>query len=177
MGDRFQVIVDLEAGEAEAARLREKAVAWLVGEGIVVADEDGYAAGPAWQRAVDDDWDYEPWGGLTTHVRRGAFHSGADIPEHAVCPECAARRHLDADGWAWLSTATKTWSDTGTATLTCPSCTRAVPLPRWEWDDSPFAFGHLGLKFWEWPDLSDDFRARISTVLEGHRTAYLWGKF
>ncbi|MFM9607952.1 hypothetical protein ACSCBZ_44010 [Streptomyces niveiscabiei] len=176
MGDRFQVIVDLDAGEAEAARLKERVIAWLVGEGIVVADARGYAAGPGWARAVDDDWDHEPSGGLAVHVGRGAFHSGADAPEHAVCPSCAARRALDADGWAWVSTAIETWSEAGTATLTCPSCTRTAPLPDWRWDNAPFAFGHLGLKFWDWPDLSDAFRARMADVLEGHRTAYLWGK-
>ncbi|MFM9446133.1 hypothetical protein [Streptomyces acidiscabies] len=176
MGDRFQVIVDLEAGEAEAARLKERVVGWLVGEGIVMADGSGYAAGPGWARAVDDDWDHEPSGGLAVHVGRGGFHSGADMPEAAVCPRCAAATTLDDDAWSRFSDATQTWHDTGVATVECPACAAPVPVPEWGWAGPPLAFGHLGLEFWNWPDFSDAFRARTTDVLEGHRTAYLWGR-
>ncbi|MGX5189036.1 hypothetical protein ACWKT5_41645 [Streptomyces avermitilis] len=44
-------------------------------------------------------------------------------------------------------------------------------------DDDCFAFGHLGFEFWNWPEFTPGFRADIARLLDGHRTAYVWGKF
>ncbi|MFJ8107394.1 hypothetical protein [Streptomyces sp. NPDC096132] len=181
MGDHFQVIVDLDVSEDEAPRLAKRLVERLVADGVVLADRTGptlgaHPPGPTWHHAVADDWDREPSDGLAVHTGRGAFHSGTDAPEHAVCPRCGAPGRLDTEGWARVSTAIGTWSETGTADLTCPTCAATTPLPDWTWDNAPFAFGHLGLKFWNWPDLGEDFQARLTDLLDGHRTAYLWGK-
>ncbi len=35
----------------------------------------------------------------------------------------------------------------------------------------PFAFGELGLTFWNWAPLSDEFRADVRRIL-GHRVVY-----
>ncbi|MET8980669.1 hypothetical protein ABZX85_34190 [Streptomyces sp. NPDC004539] len=176
MGDWYQVIVDLEAGETEAARLGERAVAWLLEEGVVVADGDAYLPGPHWRRAVDDGWDREPYDELAVRVGRNVFISGADMPSTAVCPRCARTTALDDALWDRFGDALTAWYDTGEAVVECPACAVPVPLPGWGWGEAPLACGYLGLRFRNWPDLSDDFRARISTLLEGHRTAYLWGK-
>ncbi|MGW0575859.1 hypothetical protein ACWD25_07775 [Streptomyces sp. NPDC002920] len=182
MGDCFQVIVDLDVSEADAPRLAGRLIERLVAGGVVLAERNdsmalgGHPAGPDWHRAVADDWDWQPSDGLAVHTGRGVFHSGADVPEHAVCPRCGARTPLDAEGWARVSAAISAWSETGTADLPCPACAAPAPLPDWAWDDAPFAFGHLGLRFWNWPDLTEEFRAHLADLLDGHRTAYLWGK-
>ncbi|MFI0038470.1 hypothetical protein ACH4NS_23675 [Streptomyces mutabilis] len=195
MGDRFQVIVDLDAGEADARRLAGRVLERLVAEGVVLAERTrcvpgqplGHPPGPHWERAVTDDWDLAPSDGLAVHTRRTGFTSGADMPGAAHCPHCAAPTPLDdpddpddpdgATAWQRFSTAMQTWHDTGAATVDCPACATAVPVQDWTWDEAPVALGHLGFEFWNWPDLTDGFRARLTALLDGHRTAYVWGRF
>ncbi|MFD5476620.1 hypothetical protein [Streptomyces hawaiiensis] len=202
MGDHFQTIVDLDATHADAEPLARRVVDWLVTEGIVLAERTecvlgqpvGNPPGPNWQRAVSDA-DDEPWDGLAVHTGRTVFDSGQDAPEAVTCPRCEATITLDAepyDGhpsqpveqpttpgteapWARFTTALSTWQDTGSATVDCPACSRSVPLPDWTWTDGRLALGHLGFEFWNWPELTDDIRTRISGLLGGHRTAYVWG--
>ncbi|MFJ8190970.1 hypothetical protein ACIQ8D_14540 [Streptomyces sp. NPDC096094] len=189
MGDGFQVIVDLDADETDAEGLARRVLEWLVAEGIVFAERTrcvpgqplGHPPGPHWERAVTDDWDFAPQDGLAVHTRRTGFTSGADMPGAARCPLCHAPTPLDDtdDGAAWqrFSTAMRTWYDTGAASVDCPACATAVPVPDWTWDEAPLAFGRLGFEFWNWPELTDDFRARVSALLDGHRTTYLWGGY
>jgi hypothetical protein len=184
MGDRFQAFVDLDAGSADAPRLAERVVARLAAEGIVLAERTrcvpgqpaGHPPGPNWQRAVTDDWDWEPSDGLTVHTRRTGFHSGADLPGAAVCPRCTAATPLDDTAWPRFDDAMRTWHDTGTAAVDCPACAAPVPLPDWTWDEAPLAFGHLGFEFWNWPDFTPGFHALLADLLDGHRIVYLWGK-
>ena len=44
----------------------------------------------------------------------------------------------------------------------------------WAWSP-PWGFGHLGIKFWNWPLLTGEFRAEVADLL-GHRTVYPRGK-
>ncbi|MFE9773996.1 hypothetical protein ACFYOV_20450 [Streptomyces sp. NPDC005931] len=184
MGDRFQVIVDLDADEADAGRLAQRVVEGLVAEGVVLAERTrcvpggppGHPPGPHWERAVSDDWDVEPSDGLAVHTRRTGFTSGADLPGAAVCPRCAASTPLGDAAWQRVGTAMRKWSDTGAAAVDCPACAAAVALPDWTWDEAPLAFGCPGFEFWNWPELTGAFRARLTGLLDGHRTVYLWGK-
>ncbi|MFC8668515.1 hypothetical protein [Streptomyces sp. NPDC057199] len=88
--------------------------------------------------------------------------SGEDEPENGVWPNFAA--------------AMGTWHETGAATVDCPACARPVALTDWIWEDDYYAFGHLGLEFWNWPELRPDFIQEISRLLGGHRTGHVWGK-
>ncbi|GAB2881021.1 hypothetical protein GCM10027074_56630 [Streptomyces deserti] len=205
MGDYFQTIVDLDASEDEAARLAQRVVDWLVAEGIVLAEREdcvlgqplGHPPGPNWARAAaQDDADREPTEGLAVHTGRTVFDGGQDAPEAVTCPRCATTTAFDAepydfmpddegeeppgatgDGlWPHFVTAITAWQETGTATVDCPACAEPVPLPEWTWADDCFAVGHLGFEFWNWPELTPEFRARTAELLDGHRTAYVWGK-
>ncbi|CAL9494765.1 hypothetical protein [Streptomyces griseomycini] len=184
MGDRLQAIVDLDATGAQARRLADRVVEWLAAEGIVLAERTpcvpgrplGHPPGPHWHRAVTDDWDWPPSDGLAVHTVRTGFTSGADMPGAALCPRCGAATALDDAAWRRFGDAMRTWHDEGTASAGCPACGTAVPLPDWTWDEAPLAFGSLGLEFWNWPELTPEFRARTAEVLDGHRTAYVWGK-
>ncbi|WP_435283283.1 hypothetical protein [Streptomyces koelreuteriae] len=184
MGDRFQTIVDLDATATDAEPLARRVLDWLTAEGVVLAERTdcvlgqplGQPPGPHWERAVTDDWDFEPWDGLAVHTSRTGFTSGADMPGAAVCPHCATATPLDDETRPRFFTAMQTWHDTGTASVDCPACTTPVAVPDWSWDETPLAFGHLGFEFWNWPDLTEDFRTRLAGQLDGHRTAYVWGK-
>ncbi|MFF9487008.1 hypothetical protein [Streptomyces sp. NPDC014676] len=192
MGDHFQTIVDLDAGADEAPGLADRVVAWLVDEGIVLAERTdcvlgqplGHPPGPNWHRAVaEDDADEEPWDGLAVEVGRTVFDGGQGEPEAVTCPRCAVTTPLLTDGWdpiddAWapFGDAMTTWQETGEAQVTCPACARPVPLPEWDWADDWFAFAHLGFEFWNWPEFTPEFLTRFSQALGGHRVRRVWGK-
>ncbi len=183
VGDFSQTLVDLDAGGADAARLAGRVVDWLVAEGVVLAERtdcvlgqpSGHPPGPHWDRAVGDDWDFEPSDGLAVHTVRTGFTSGADMPGAAICPRCGVATPLGTGTWARFGAAMRTWYDTGAATVDCPACVAAVAVPDWGWDEAPLGFGCLGFEFWNWPPLTDAFRARLAVLLDGHRTVYIWG--
>ncbi|MGI5376243.1 hypothetical protein ACQEV2_18690 [Streptomyces sp. CA-251387] len=192
MGDHFQTIVDRAASPQQAPQLAERVVEWLVAEGIVLAERTdcvfgqplGHPPGPNWQRAVaPDDADWDPWDGLAVYTGRTVFHGGQGEPEAVTCPRCGVTTRLITDEWeliddAWapFGKAIDAWHKTGEAQVDCPACADAVPLPDWTWTDDYFAFAHLGFEFWNWPPFTEEFRTRISELLDGHRTAYVWGK-
>lgn len=192
MGDHFQTIVDLQATPRQAAQLAERVVEWLVAEGIVLAERTdcvlgqplGHPPGPNWQRAAaPEDAGWDPWDGLAVYTGRTVFHGGQGEPEAVSCPRCGVTTRLTTDEWdliedvwALFGKAIDTWHKTGTAQVECPACADSVPLPDWTWADDWFAFAHLGFEFWNWPRFTEEFRTRISELLDGHRTAYVWGK-
>lgn len=192
MGDHFQTIVDRDAGADEAAGLARSVIDWLVAEGIVLAERTdcvlsqplGHPPGPNWSHAVaEEDARWEPSDGLAVHLGRTVFHGGQGCFEAAICPRCSTTTRLADDDWkvideAWtpFSEAIGTWYDTGVAHVPCPACSREVPLPDWNWSDDYFAFAHLGLDFWNWPEVTPEFRTRVCALLDGHRTAYVRGK-
>lgn len=193
MGDHFQTIVDLDAGPQDAPALAQRVVDWLVTEGIVLAERTdcvlgqplGHPPGPNWHRAVaEDDADWKPSDGLAVHTGRTAFHGGQGGAEAARCPRCATTVRLYTEDWdlideAWapFDRAIDVWLATGAADVGCPACAAVVPLPDWSWTDDFYAFAHLGFEFWNWPEFTEEFRARVSELLGGHRTVHVWGKF
>ncbi|MGW1781548.1 hypothetical protein ACWCQQ_20730 [Streptomyces sp. NPDC002143] len=181
MGDTFQTIVDRDATPKDAPRLARAVVDWLVAEGIVLAeakpgwalgDHPAHPPGPHWEKAVAD----ARWGapeGVAVYTERHIFYS--TFNDHAgagSCPRCGAA----AGDSSLFSTAIDQWYETGEADVDCPACAETVPLPAWNWGDDHLAFVHLGFEFWNWPWLSEEFRARTAGFLPGHRTAFLPGK-
>jgi hypothetical protein len=193
MGDHFQTIVDLDATAADAPRLAQRVLDRLVTEGIVLAERTdcvlgqplGHPPGPRWDKAVDPlDADGKPYDGLAVHTGRTVFHGGQGEAEWARCPRCTATARLCTEEWerieaAWrpFDQAMDLWYATGAADVDCPACAARIPLPDWTWGSDYWAFGYLGLEFWNWPEFTGEFRALVAEALGGHRTAYVWGKF
>ncbi|GKQ36585.1 hypothetical protein [Streptomyces sp. A012304] len=181
MGSTFQTIADRDATPEDAPRLARAVVDWLVAEGIVLAEaEPGWALGPHpvhppgphWQKAVEDP----RWGhpeGVAVYTGHHVFFSNWNEPGPVAvtCPHCGA-----GGDEPLLSTAAERWHVTGEADADCPVCARTVPLTAWNWTNDHLAFVHLGFEFWNWPSLSEEFKARVAELLTGHRTAFLPGK-
>lgn len=177
MGDWFETIADVEATGAEADRLGAEILAWLVATGIVLDEPSdcvlggiGYPPGPNYTRAVT-----APWPGLLTPgvngveiiTGRTVFHSmGVDT---VTCPRCG--QVVDHDD---LSATVDTWFDGGGGDHRCPHCGEPGHLNDWIWSP-PWGFGHLGIRFWNWPGLHPDFRAEVARRL-GHRTVHPRGR-
>ncbi|MFI1223066.1 MULTISPECIES: hypothetical protein [unclassified Streptomyces] len=194
MGDYFQIVVDRDVTEADAAPLAARVVAWLVAEGVIGPDrtepvlgsDPGYPPGPRIREVVDSSGWGEPWqgGGLDVEVTRTVFDSGqwAD-PALATCPRCARDTEFHDETWeeipgAWspFAEAIEDWSAGGEALVRCAHCDAASPLGDWTGMDNCFAFGNLGFTFWGWPDFTPAFLAEFDRRLDGHRTAFVSGK-
>ena len=81
------------------------------------------------------------------------------------CDACGMSFEPD-DSW---SDAVGAWfSGDNLVSFPCPSCGQQALLTEWRgpW---PWGFGNLGIAFWNWPPLSDDFIHAITRKL-GHRT-------
>ncbi|MFI7297335.1 hypothetical protein [Streptomyces sp. NPDC050121] len=187
MGDTYQTIVDRYAGPQDAPSLARPVVEWLVAEGIVLAeaapgwalgDHPAHPPGPNWHKAVT----HARWGapeGVAVHTERHVFYSNFNTSKGAtaICPRCGTAADPDDPVWSsHMSTVMDLWYETGTADADCASCAESAPLPEWDWTDDHLAFVHLGFQFWNWPTLSEDFRARMGELLGGRRTAFLPGK-
>ncbi|MFJ4341849.1 hypothetical protein [Streptomyces sp. NPDC088915] len=180
MGSHYQTIVDLDATPEEAEALGARVAAWLVEEGIAVAEE-GFShhdrpvltPGPRWSY-VTDERRWLSTDGLAIVTGRTVFFGSMGIGGSAVCPHCAEVASGE-DERLPFSEAMDTWYATGEAAVRCPACRRSVPLPAWEWENDFFAFAHLGIEHWNGPPLRPEFIAEVTRVL-GHRTRLVAGK-
>ncbi|MFF2654137.1 hypothetical protein [Streptomyces sp. NPDC058045] len=192
MGDYFQTFVDLDAGPEDAQQYADRAVRWLVAKGIVLAERTdcvigpplGHPPGPKWAEAVDCHSSQEaPYDGLAVCVGREIFDSGQGDPEAVTCPRCAASTSLVDDDWEldlglWrpFRQAMDTWESTGTGEAPCPACAHPVPITEFTYEGCEFAYGCLGLTFWNWPEFTGEFEEDLSEALDGHRVECIEGK-
>ncbi len=182
MGDHFQAIVDRDATEHEAPELADRVLQWLFDEGIVsremshhcvIADEPGYLPGPRYEAVVTepDPILMAPCGvnGLEVVTGRTVFHPGqADLL--LVCSSCSGRFNAP-DGWG---DAVGDWFDGELGLLACPACRAVQPITEWK-HDPDWAFAFLGFTFWNWPELTEEFVAKVGYRLD-HRVVLVAGK-
>jgi hypothetical protein len=189
MGNYFESIVDVEATEVEAPALAEKVLAWMVSEGVVVAErtdcvlgsEGGHRAGPRYDAAVTAPPRSGGVDGVHAEVRRGVYDPGQGGVELVTCPRCAQSDRLQDEQtyeptarWESVVEAIERWYGGGPGELTCDHCRQVIGLNDWCWEP-PFAFGCVAITFWNWPLLRDSFVADVVRVL-GHRVVRVAGK-
>src|SRR5262249_42322437 len=99
VGEYFEIVADIDAGEQEAQQLADAVVRWLIGCGIIDADPTdcvlgataGYAPGPRYQAAVarpDDHFLGLRTNGVEVTVGRTVFHPIQGETGPVVCPWC-----------------------------------------------------------------------------------------
>lgn len=191
MGDSFECLVDVEVGAGDARDAADRARQRLIADEIVVSTPDptsvvggtGYRPGP---RILEL---YHPsrgearfWRAKTNgvEIEAGRF-SNVMFPFDASprCPKCDAQapieRFIEAAGrWAERD-------DDGFdgAMVECARCEHAALAPDWK-SSPPIVFGHLSLRFWNWPPLTAsgwriDIVKLVSEAL-GHRVEVCWGR-
>jgi uncharacterized Zn-finger protein len=193
MGDHFQVLADVDAGEAEAPALAASLVEWLVRDGVITSDvtdcvlgaEHGYPPGPNFWAVVNQP--NERFLSLRTNgveisIERRVFYPGQGDFGAVDCPSCGQTVILSdpstgavSDHWERFGEALSTWYAGGSDLVRCPYCDQLVRFNDWRWSDEPFALGFLGLTFWNWPELSDWFVEQLARHL-GHRVIRTGGK-
>jgi len=175
MSDASQVIVDIEASEAEAARLAEEIRAWLAAQGViaqgpsdcVLGEGEGYAPGPGYGVALVpgsvDEFLRLRTNGLCLRAGRAVFDPGANGTE-LRCEACGVAFEPGDD---WFDAVGAWAGGDDDASFACPDCQRTRRLAEWRgpW---PWGFGNLGLEFWNWPPLSDAFVRAVGERLQ-HR--------
>ena len=183
MGDWFQTIVDRDATVAEAEQLSKRVVTELVKRGIVsptltdcvLGSDLGYPPGSNYLEAVEeqDGGFLDLWtNGLDIIVGRTVFDSGQGGFQ-LICGQCSSR--VDYAGPSKWSDAVEEWYDgKGAGIFVCPICNYSQAITEWQFDP-PWGFGNLGLTFWNWPPLKENFVKEMGILLE-HRTIYVAGK-
>ena len=122
-------------------------------------------------------------GAVEVQAGRRVFHT-METPMRAGCPRCGAVLALvneetwgTEDEWDAFWRAVESWRGGGPGIVRCPRCVEAVDFNDWQWPNQDgWAVGYLGLKFWNWPALSDQFVSTVAAHL-GHRVIRTDGKF
>jgi predicted RNA-binding Zn-ribbon protein involved in translation (DUF1610 family) len=171
VSDQTQVVVDVDARPEEAERLAEPMRAWLVAEGVVApgpARGGGRdAPGPRWTRATGPGADPGFLGVDPNGVEVVAERRVWDAGENGIALRCASCGEAFEPGEEW-SVAVGAWAEgDGAAAFGCPRCGASASLQDWR-GDWPWGFGALGIQFWNWPPLSQEFVTALAARL-GHR--------
>jgi hypothetical protein len=181
MGNFFQVIVDRDATEFEAADLARLVLNWLISEQIVEAaptrclngSDPAYAPGPklvSWVADADQARQTRSLetNGLELTTGKTVFPSIDNEPE-ATCP----KGHTHVPREDLLDLAAQWQDETGPALMECPTCHGSFSVTEWDFGHA-FAFGYLGFWFWNWPfPLSDKLMNGVATLLAPHRLAVI----
>lgn len=163
MGDLSQSVVFPAAPPADARRLGQVLLSWLV-DGQVIDPELsdcvlgaplGHPPGPRWAAATLERGG--PFPRLRTHgVRLVTSRTVFDTGGLGFVLVCGACRTEHADLPRWGDAVGEWYADAGAGELACPACADTRPVT--EWQHLPdFGFAHLGLTFWNWPPLADGF--------------------
>jgi hypothetical protein len=180
MANCYEIIADRDVSGAEALRLAERMRVWLAKRGVIHAmperdSLDGWIhrPGPAYQSTLSEpdpyDWTVQ---GLEFLVGRNVF---LQMPLRLTCGACGARFKPEGEPWVrWNDAVDVWWSGDASVLYACPGCGVAERLTEWS-GDAPWCFGCLGLKFWDWAPLSEQFIREVTEQL-GHRTVAIRGK-
>jgi hypothetical protein len=182
VGDWFQVIADVDATEEEAPRLAADVLSWLVATGIVSAERTdcvlgaplGNPPGLRYETAVNepDERLRTLWtNGVEVFAGATVVDAGQGADDDLVCPHCAAESSYEDPQWQTFQSGIESWHAGGRGDVTCVQCGRTAAVGDW----SKWAFGRVGIRFWNWPPLRDDFVAETARRL-GHRVRLVDGK-
>lgn len=109
--------------------------------------------------------------GVKFIAERHVFYSGGIGDPTLICSVCQKRFRYN-DAW---SAAIENWYIAhGPGMLVCEQCGAQAPITEWQ-HEPPWAFANLGIEFWNWPRLREQFLTKVSEVLE-HRVRLVYGK-
>ena len=121
------------------------------------------------EEAIEGPAYEESFLGLSTNgvefaVGRQVFDAGGNGIE-LQCDACGVSFEPDD---SWMDAVSAWFGGDDLVSFPCPSCGQQALLTEWRgpW---PWGFGNLGIAFWNWPPLSDDFIHALTRKL-GHRT-------
>jgi hypothetical protein len=191
MGSTFRTIVEPSASPQDAPALAKKVIHYLIERRIIRPErksEGGYPPGDNVAEALAT-WtprdrpghplpleeilhDLLRWSnnGVEEVVGRTVFHNFGAGLDVVRCPVCVGN-HVKAN---WGDAIDQWYAGDDLAPFQCPGCTEISPIIEWTFDP-PWAFGHLGFTFWQWPPMKRAFIDQIAGIL-GHKVVVIAGK-
>jgi len=188
MSEDRQSIVDLTAGEQDAARLASDLSGWLLHEQIIQANPDPdalvrpsrYLPGERWRSAVEEssrspDLLRQVNNGVDIHTARAVFGPG-EYGAPQACPACGYRSKITSQREFDQEVDTESellraWQEHGEPLRSCGRCGQARPVG--DWVDLSFAVASFGISFNNWPPLSERFVESVKARL-GPRTGLIY---
>jgi hypothetical protein len=167
LSEHSVTVVEISLSALQAADRADEVCRWLTGTGIVVPapKHDGeswtsaYRAGarvhdaaPGWPGGCPDG----PRRGVDILVERTLYRA-VDESAHPCCPGCGTP--LDEQTQEDLI---RPWLGEVEPRVTCPGCAEPCLLGDWR---GGFQVGELAVRFNNWPELSDEFLARLGALL------------
>lgn len=167
--------------------VKQRLQAWLVNKRIVGPDitdcvlsrEGGHPPAENYGYAIHgcevDQQDPPRLGvnGMEICIGRSVYW-GADL-EAVICQHCRHRESMTPrEEGRWdtaFNDAINEWLAGGAGLVSCLECSAKNGLNDWDWG-YPWGFGALGVTVWNWDELSPEFIAEVSDVLDGHRIIY-----
>jgi len=180
MSDHSQIIVDIEVGAEDAERLGSAVFDWLVGNGVVEREGTdsvlgglGHRPGRSYRNALEPGENDTGFltlrtNGLEIRTGRTVFDAGGNYPLELDCDACQYQVRSKSESSAFLDRAVSWDKGDDRVTFACPRCGQARPLREWR-GQFQWGFGYLGLEFWNWPPLSEEFIQSVTRQLR-HRT-------
>lgn len=184
VGDWFQVLVDVEIADEDAAAAGDRVMSWLIETGVIGAEQTdcvldadtGYPPGGNYGHAIGNSSADAPrfWtNGVSFHVGRRVYYTLGALT--VGCQRCGYREDLaPVERTRWQTdffAAFDDWQGGGSGSIPCLGCGHANGLNDWDWGPNPWAFGAFGLTFWNWAPLADSFIDEMRAML-GHRIIY-----
>jgi hypothetical protein len=109
--------------------------------------------------------------GVSFITKHSVFYSAGIGDNMLVCTACE-KRFGSKHSW---SAALEDWhTGNGPGMLACEHCGAEAPITEWQ-HDPPWAFGNVGVEFWNWPLLRENFLKALGEVI-GHRFRLIYGK-
>jgi hypothetical protein len=162
MSDSYITIVPANVTHEQVTELSRKAFDWLAEREIisknlsdcVLGQEKGYQPGQRYNQIIEGD-DFGLLGlktnGLEIVTRRQVFENGENGLEQIKCPKCGAN-NIDSE-WGEIIAR---WFNGQNDNLKCVQCSTESSIVDYEFKPT-WAFGELGLTFWNWQRLTSTF--------------------
>jgi len=178
VSDTFQVLVAQELGPRAAEQLVPAIIAWMVAQGVIVPERSdcvvesglGHAPGPGATKALESRHKLV-WlraNGVSVSAGRRVFHAG----ENGISLECSACGDAFEPGEEWTDAVGRWFEGDDDVSFMCPTCGQALLLKDWE-GEWRWAFGNLGITFWNWPPLAESFIQALATYIASPITVVL----
>jgi predicted RNA-binding Zn-ribbon protein involved in translation (DUF1610 family) len=178
MSDSFQVLVAQELTPEAAEQKAGEVVQWMIAQGVIVPErsdcvlesDSGHPPGPGASRAHARGHRLV-WlrtNGVTVSTGRRVFHAG----DNGIGLECSACGDAFEPGEEWTEAVARWFEGDDYVQFMCPTCGQALPLQEWE-GERRWAFGYLGITFWNWPPLAESFVKALATHIASPITVVL----
>ena len=183
MSDNSWIIAAVDISAEEAPERAKIVREWLIAEGIVereisdsvLGGDGGHSPGRNYAAAVKPEWVQKVQAGNYSFPRLRtngvAFITGRtvfDAGGNGIELQCRFCGSVFVPDESWSDAAGLWYDGDDRVRFPCPSCVERTLLTEWgsPW---PWAFGNLGVEFWNWPPLSETFIRAVSEKL-GRRT-------